>query len=86
MTFDFQRDNFGDWQSCLFELNKIAFYCLGETLAERGLLRIVTFCKNFRSLVKTSRNVSEKNAADLSRLQSLWTEETFEEKIDNVSE
>ena len=56
------------------------FTCLGETLAERGLLRIVTFRKYFRSLVKTSRTSSEKNAADLSNLHSLCTEETFEEK------
>ena len=53
---------------------------LEETLAEKGLLRIVTFRKYFRSLVKTSRTFSEKNAADLSNLHSLSTEETFEEK------
>ena len=53
---------------------------LGETLAERGLLRIVTSRKYFGSLVKTSRTSSEKIAADLSNLHSLCTEETFEEK------
>ena len=56
------------------------FTCLGETLAERGLLRIVTFRKYFRILVKISRTSSEINAADLSNLHSLCTEETFEEK------
>ena len=59
---------------------KLLITCLGETLAERGLLQIVTFRKYFRSLVKTSRTSSEKNAADLSNLHSLCTEETFEEK------
>ena len=56
------------------------FTRLEETLAERGLLRIVTFRKYFLSLVKTSRTSSGKNAADLSNLLSLCTEETFEEK------
>ena len=59
---------------------KLLFTCLEETLAERGLLRIVTFRKYFWSLVKISRTSSEKNAADLSNLHSLCTEETFEEK------
>ena len=59
---------------------KCLFTCLGETLAERGLLQIVTFRKYFRSFVKTSRTSSEKNAADLSNLLSLCTEEDFEEK------
>ena len=59
---------------------KLLFACLGETLAERGLLLIVTFRKYFGSLVKTSRTSSEKIAADLSNLHSLCTLETFEEK------
>ena len=59
---------------------KLLFTCLEEILVERGLLRIVTFHKYFRSLVKTSRTSSEKNAADLSNLLSLCTEEDFEEK------
>ena len=59
---------------------KLLFTCLGETLAERGFLRIVTFRNYFGSLVKTSRTACEKNAADLSNLHSLSTEETFEEK------
>ena len=59
---------------------KLLFTCLGETLAEGGLLRIVTSRKYFRILVKISRTSSEINAADLSNLHSLCTEETFEEK------
>ena len=56
------------------------FTSLGETSLERGLLRIVTFRKYLRSLVKTSRTFSEKSAADLLNLHSLCTEEFFEEK------
>ena len=87
MTFGFQRDNFGDLAEFFFSSStKLLFTCLGETLAERGLLRIVTFRKYFGSLVKTSRTSSEKIAADLSNLHSLCTLQTFEEKRDNVFE
>ena len=58
------------------------FTSLGETSLERGLLRLVTFRKYLRSLVKTSRMFSEKSAADLLNLHSLCTEELFEEKKD----
>ena len=80
MTFGFQRDNFRGLKIFSSSSTKLLFTCLEETLAERGLLRIVAFRKYFRSMVKTSRTFGEKNAADLSNQHLLSTEETFEEK------